>query len=60
MIKNKQIKNTVFVVLPPLHQQLTAEEQAASGVAPDYIRLSIGTEDAQDLIADLKQALDGV
>ena len=42
------------------HQQLTAEEQAASGVTPDYIRLSIGTEDAQDLIDDLKQALEGV
>jgi O-acetylhomoserine (thiol)-lyase len=42
------------------HQQLTAEEQAASGVTPDYIRLSVGTEDAQDLIDDLKQALEGV
>ena len=40
------------------HQQLTAQEQAASGVTPDFIRLSIGTEDAQDLIDDLKQALD--
>jgi O-acetylhomoserine (thiol)-lyase len=42
------------------HQQLTMEEQAASGVTPDFIRLSIGTEDKQDIINDLKQALDVV
>lgn len=42
------------------HQQLTLEEQKATGVTPDFIRLSIGTEDAADLIADLKQALDQV
>ena len=39
------------------HGQLTEEEQAASGVTPDYIRLSIGIEDLKDLIADLDQAL---
>jgi len=42
------------------HQQLTLEEQQASGVSPDYVRLSIGTEDERDIIADLKQALDAV
>lgn len=42
------------------HQQLTLEEQAATGVTPDFIRLSIGTEDQQDIINDLKQALDAV
>jgi O-acetylhomoserine (thiol)-lyase len=42
------------------HQQLTVEEQIATGVTPDFIRLSIGTEDSQDLIDDLKQALEGV
>ncbi len=42
------------------HQQLTVEEQKSSGVTPDFIRLSVGTEDAQDIIADLKQALDAV
>ncbi|MGA2122286.1 MAG: O-acetylhomoserine aminocarboxypropyltransferase/cysteine synthase family protein [Methanoregula sp.] len=40
------------------HQQLTVEEQAKTGVTPDFVRLSIGTEDIEDLIADLKQALD--
>jgi O-acetylhomoserine (thiol)-lyase len=39
------------------HQQLTAEEQAATGVTADFIRLSIGIEDAEDIIADLDQAL---
>lgn len=42
------------------HQQLSLEEQAATGVTPDFVRLSIGTEDPQDLIDDLKQALEGV
>ena len=42
------------------HQQLTPEEQLATGVTPDFLRLSVGTEEIQDIIADLKQALDGV
>jgi O-acetylhomoserine (thiol)-lyase len=40
------------------HQQLTREEQEAAGVTEDFIRLSIGIEDAEDLIEDLRQALD--
>jgi O-acetylhomoserine (thiol)-lyase len=39
------------------HQQLTKAEQEATGVTEDYIRLSIGIEDPQDLIEDLDQAL---
>ena len=42
------------------HQQLTPEEQEATGVTPDFIRLSIGLEDVDDLIADLTQALDSI
>jgi len=42
------------------HQQLSAEEQLASGVTPDFVRLSVGTEDIEDILADLKQALDAV
>ncbi len=42
------------------HQQLTPEEQLATGVTPDFVRLSVGTEDPADIIADLKQALDAV
>jgi O-acetylhomoserine (thiol)-lyase len=39
------------------HQQLSAEEQLATGVTPDFIRLSIGIEHIDDIIADIKQAL---
>jgi O-acetylhomoserine (thiol)-lyase len=39
------------------HQQLTREEQAATGVTEDYIRLSIGIEDPDDIIEDIDQAL---
>lgn len=42
------------------HQQLTTEEQLSAGVTPDFIRVSIGTEDVSDLIADLSQALDQI
>ncbi|OPZ59805.1 MAG: Methionine gamma-lyase [Deltaproteobacteria bacterium ADurb.Bin510] len=40
------------------HQQLNAEQQLAAGLSPDLIRLSIGIEDATDLLADLSEALD--
>jgi O-acetylhomoserine (thiol)-lyase len=39
------------------HRQLTPEQQVAAGAAPNVVRLSIGIEDAADLIADLDQAL---
>jgi O-acetylhomoserine (thiol)-lyase len=39
------------------HQQLTKQEQEATGVTEDYIRLSIGLEDPEDIIEDLDQAL---
>lgn len=39
------------------HSQLTPEEQLATGVTPEFVRLSIGIEDVQDIIADLAQAL---
>ncbi|MFC6716865.1 O-acetylhomoserine aminocarboxypropyltransferase/cysteine synthase family protein [Natrialbaceae archaeon GCM10025810] len=42
------------------HQQLTEEEQMASGVTPDLVRLSIGIEDVDDVIADLDRALEAV
>ncbi|MBY6153630.1 O-acetylhomoserine aminocarboxypropyltransferase/cysteine synthase [Vannielia litorea] len=40
------------------HRQLTEEQQVAAGAAPNVLRLSIGIEDADDLIADLGQALE--
>ncbi len=39
------------------HSQLTAEQQLTAGVSPDFVRLSIGLEDVDDIIWDLNQAL---
>ncbi|MEC8629300.1 MAG: O-acetylhomoserine aminocarboxypropyltransferase/cysteine synthase family protein [Pseudomonadota bacterium] len=39
------------------HRQLTPEQQAAAGAAPNMVRVSIGIEDANDLIRDLDQAI---
>jgi O-acetylhomoserine (thiol)-lyase len=39
------------------HQQLTPEEQLSTGVTEDYVRLSVGLESVEDIIADLDQAL---
>jgi O-acetylhomoserine (thiol)-lyase len=39
------------------HSQLSAEEQVAAGVSPDFVRLSIGIEDIEDIKWDLDQAL---
>ena len=47
-------------VLPPAshtHRQLTDEQLIEAGVAPDLIRLSVGIENANDIIADIEQAL---
>jgi O-acetylhomoserine (thiol)-lyase len=41
------------------HRQLTDEQRAAAGAGADVVRLSIGLEDAADIIADLDQALSG-
>jgi O-acetylhomoserine (thiol)-lyase len=40
------------------HSQLTESEQAATGVTPGYVRLSVGLEHIDDILADLSQALD--
>jgi len=50
-------KSLVIHPASTTHQQLTAAEQAETGVTPDYIRLSIGIEDLEDILADLDQAL---
>ena len=39
------------------HQQLSPEEQLSTGVTPDFIRLSIGIEHIDDILADIEQAL---
>jgi O-acetylhomoserine (thiol)-lyase len=50
-------KSLVIHPASTTHQQLTAEEQAETGVTPDYVRLSIGIEDVEDIKADIDQAL---
>ncbi len=50
-------KSLVIHPASTTHQQLTAEEQATTGVRDDYIRLSIGLEDVEDITADIDQAL---
>ena len=40
------------------HQQLTPEQQKHAGVTEDFIRISVGIEDVDDIIADIKQALE--
>ena len=42
------------------HRQLNEEQLIEAGVLPDLIRLSVGIEDVDDLIADLAQALEAV
>ena len=42
------------------HRQMNDAELVAAGVAPDLVRLSIGLEDAEDLIADIAQALEAI
>ncbi|MBQ9887367.1 MAG: O-acetylhomoserine aminocarboxypropyltransferase/cysteine synthase [Lachnospiraceae bacterium] len=42
------------------HRQLTDEQLLAAGVQPDLIRFSVGIENVDDIIADIKQALDAI
>lgn len=51
-------KSLVIHPASTTHQQLSPEEQLEAGCGPDTIRLSIGLEDADDLIYDLNQALE--
>ena len=50
-------KSLVIHPASTTHQQLSAEEQASTGVRPDYIRLSVGLEDIADITEDIDQAL---
>jgi O-acetylhomoserine (thiol)-lyase len=50
-------KSLVIHPASTTHQQLTPAEQEATGVTADFIRISVGIEDVEDIIADLDQAL---
>ncbi|HUK99590.1 MAG TPA: O-acetylhomoserine aminocarboxypropyltransferase/cysteine synthase [Nitrospirota bacterium] len=51
------VKSLVIHPASTTHQQLTPEEQKATGVTADYIRFSVGIEDVHDIIEDVEQAL---
>jgi O-acetylhomoserine (thiol)-lyase len=50
-------KSLVIHPASTTHQQLSAEEQASTGVTPELVRLSVGIEDIRDILADLDQAI---
>ncbi|HEX9014761.1 MAG TPA: PLP-dependent transferase, partial [Chloroflexota bacterium] len=50
-------KSLVIHPASTTHQQLNAEQQVEAGVTPDFIRLSVGIEEVDDIIADIDQAL---
>jgi O-acetylhomoserine (thiol)-lyase len=51
-------KSLVIHPASTTHAQLTVEEQAATGVTPELVRLSVGIEDIRDILADLDQAIE--
>ena len=50
-------KSLVIHPASTTHQQLSEDEQISSGVTPDFIRLSVGIENVDDIVADIDQAL---
>jgi len=50
-------KSLVIHPASTTHSQLTVAEQAETGVTPELVRLSIGTEDIRDIVYDLNQAI---
>jgi O-acetylhomoserine (thiol)-lyase len=52
-------KSLVIHPASTTHEQLTEEERLGAGVTPDFLRLSVGIEDVEDLLADLDRALAG-
>ena len=50
-------KSLVIHPASTTHAQLSPEEQASTGVTPDFVRLSIGIETIDDILADIDQAL---
>ena len=50
-------KSLVIHPASTTHRQLTPAEQLATGVTDDFVRLSVGIENVDDIIADLDQAL---
>jgi O-acetylhomoserine (thiol)-lyase len=51
-------KSLVIHPASTTHSQLTVEEQHATGVTPELVRLSVGIEDIRDILADLNNAIE--
>ena len=52
------VRTSVLHPASHTHRQLSEEQLKAAGIAPDLIRLSVGIEDVDDIIADIRQAMD--
>lgn len=59
MVNLGDTKSMIVHPATSIHHGLSEEQQAEAGVYPDSLRLSVGTEDPEDLIRDLAQALEG-
>lgn len=54
------VRTSVLHPASTTHRQLTDEQLVAAGISPDLVRMSVGIEDADDIIADIEQALNEV
>ena len=54
------IRTCVLHPASETHRQLTDEQLVAAGIEPGMVRISVGLENVEDIIADLKQALDQI
>jgi methionine-gamma-lyase len=52
------VETTISHPASTSHRQLNAQELAAAGISEGFLRLSVGIEDAEDLIADFRRALE--
>ena len=52
-------KSLVIHPASTTHQQLSVDQQRATGVSDDYVRLSVGIESIDDILQDLDNALNG-
>ena len=59
-LRRRDVRSLIIHPASTTHRQLTDEQRAAAGAGPDVVRLSVGIEDKDDIIADLDQALANV
>jgi len=56
-VQTQQAKTLAINPATTTHSQLTEEQQRAGGITPGLVRLSVGIETCDDIIADLEQAM---